>query len=129
VYLDGLKQIGSALRARLSDKPLQVVHPSSCGVYGDQQGRDTDERAPLDWTNSVNAVLASAEQSARSLRSDGISVCILRLGGIYGPGRDVPGRLREATGQIVQRNGDTAVSWIHRDDIVQAIDLAFDRRL
>lgn len=39
------------------------------------------------------------------------------------------GRLRGAAGQIVQRNGDAAVGWIHRDDIVQATDLTFDRRL
>jgi len=53
VYLDGLKQIGSALRAAPARKaPLRVVHLSSCGVYGDQQGRDTDERSSLlDWTN------------------------------------------------------------------------------
>jgi len=105
VYLDEPKQIGSALRARPPGKPLQVVHLSSCGVYGDQQGHDTDERASLGWTNSVNSVMASAEQSVRSLRSDGISVCILRLEGIYGPGRDVPGAAAWS------RRSDRAAEW------------------
>ncbi|QEY32659.1 NAD-dependent epimerase/dehydratase family protein [Synechococcus sp. RSCCF101] len=129
VFLDGLQQIRAALASRPASQPLQLVYLSSSAVYGDRRGQSTDEHAPLDWTHPLNAVLAAAEQSVRSLRSEAVRVCVLRLGAIYGPGRDVPGQIRGAAGQVVLRNGDAVGGWIHRDDIVQAVDLAFDRGL
>ena len=128
-FLGGLATIVEALDQRRRTAPLQVVHLSSCGVYGNRGGALTDEDAPLDRRHPVNDVLARAEELIASVRSDQIQVCVLRLGGIYGPGRDIPAMLRSAAGQVVQRNGANIPCWIHRDDIERGVSFAFDRGL
>ena len=128
-FLGGLQQLINALRRRPVSTPLQLVHLSSCGVYGNRQGALTNEDDPTDSKHPVNAVLMQAEQMIASLRSDSIKVCILRLGGIYGPERDIPAMLLSAAGGLVQRNGLNVPCWIHRDDIVHGINFAFDQGL
>ena len=128
-FLGGLTQLSERLSQRRSSSPLQVVYLSSCGVYGDRNGMETHEDAPLDRKNPINQVLVQAEDQIRSVQSDSIKVCILRLGGIYGPGRDIAAMLKSAAGQVIPRNGSTVPCWIHKDDIVRGINLAFDQGL
>ncbi|MCT0214074.1 MULTISPECIES: NAD-dependent epimerase/dehydratase family protein [unclassified Synechococcus] len=128
-FLGGIQCLIDALERRSINTPLQLVHLSSCGVYGNRGGALTDEAAPLDTQHPVNEVLSKAEEMIQSLRSDQIKVCILRLGGIYGPGRDIPAMLLSAAGGVVQRNGQNVPCWIHRDDIVSGVSFAFDHNL
>ncbi|MCX5932682.1 MAG: NAD-dependent epimerase/dehydratase family protein [Cyanobacteria bacterium] len=128
-FLGGIQVLLDALGRRPSDAPLQLVHLSSCGVYGNRRGALTDESDPLDSFHPVNEVLARAEEIIQSVRSENINVCILRLGGIYGPGRDIPGMLLSAAGGLVQRNGRNVPCWIHLDDIVRGVSFAFERNL
>ncbi len=128
-FLGGLQQLINALNQRPASTPLQLVYLSSCGVYGNRQGALTSENDPTDTKHPVNAVLAQAEQMITSIRSDSIRVCVLRLGGIYGPGRDIPSMLLRAAGGLVQRNGLNVPCWIHRDDIVRGVNFAFERSL
>ncbi len=51
-------------------------------------------------------------------------VCILRLGGIYGPGRELVRMFGGLAGMILPGRGERFINWIHRDDIVGAIELA-----
>lgn len=94
-------------------------------MCGDRQGALTSEESPTDSTNRVNEVLVQAERVIQSLRSDLVKVCVLRLGGIYGPGRDTPGLLLSAPGNLVQRNGLNIPSWVHLDDVVREVSFAF----
>ena len=128
-FLGGLQILAEALQQRPRQTPLQLVHLSSCGVYGNQQGALTDETVRPDSRHPVNGVLAMAEDLVQSLRSESVNVCILRLGGIYGPGRDIPAMLLSAAGGVVQRNGQNVPCWIHRDDIVSGVSFAFDHQL
>jgi nucleoside-diphosphate-sugar epimerase len=128
-FLGGLQMLADAIQQRPRETPLQLVHLSSCGVYGNRHGALTDESVRLDSLHPVNGVLAMAEDMIQSLRSESINVCILRLGGIYGPGRDIPAMLLSAAGGVVQRNGQNVPCWIHLDDIVRGVSFAFDHNL
>jgi nucleoside-diphosphate-sugar epimerase len=128
-FLGGMQRLVETLDRRLSNSPLQIVHLSSCGVYGNRHGALTNETAPIVDNHPVNQVLLQSEEMMGSIRSDNVKVCVLRLGGIYGPGRDIPSMLLSAAGGLVQRNGLNVPCWIHRDDIVQCVRFAFDRGL
>lgn len=128
-FLGGLQRLVETLDRRPRNTPLQIVHLSSCGVYGNRHGALTNETAPISDIHPVNQVLLQAEEMMGSIRSDKIKVCVLRLGGIYGPGRDIPSMLLSAAGGLVQRNGQNVPCWIHRDDIVRGVCFAFDQGL
>ncbi len=128
-FLGGLQRLVETLDRRPRNTPLQIVHLSSCGVYGNRHGALTNETAPISDMHPVNQVLLQAEEMMGSIRSDKIKVCVLRLGGIYGPGRDIPSMLLSAAGGLVQRNGQNVPCWIHRDDIVRGVCFAFDQGL
>ena len=128
-FLGGLQILIDSLHQRPREIPLQLVYLSSCGVYGNRRGAITSESDPLDALHPVNEVLANAEEMIQSVRSDSINVCVLRLGGIYGPGRDIPAMLLSAAGGVVQRNGQNVPCWIHLDDIVRGVSFAFEHNL
>ena len=56
-------------------------------------------------------------------------VCILRLGGIYGPGRELVKIFSRWEGQTRPGNGDDVTNWIHLDDIVGALEFAKNKQL
>ena len=129
VYSRGIEALCQGIANRRTSRPLQVIHLSSCGLYGDRNGALTSEQMGLDLNHPVNALLAGAEQQLQSLRSESINVCTLRLGGIYGPDREIPEWLVAAAGQCVERNGDHVPCWVHVDDVVQAVNLAAEQKL
>ena len=129
VYGQAVPALVDALRQRQGPKPLHVTYLSSAGVYGDQSGAICTELTPPDCSNAANALLASAESSVLSLNNASTQACVLRLGGIYGPGQDIPSYIRSAAGQSVRKNGNHINAWVHLQDIVRGIDFAFGRRL
>ena len=129
VYGESVPALVDALKHRRSRKPLHVCYLSSAGVYGDQGGNMCNELTPVDRTNSTNVLLAEAETAVLSLNDASTPTCVLRLGGIYGPGKNIPSFIRSAAGQLVPKNGNHINAWIHLQDIVRGIDFAFSRRL
>ena len=94
---------------------------SSTAVYGDAGGGWIDERTTPEPGGFSGRIIREAEELLHSrLRGTGITPVVLRLGGIYGPGR---------TRLIDQVRGGTAVipaasrftNRIHRDDAAAAI--------
>jgi nucleoside-diphosphate-sugar epimerase len=88
-----------------------------------------DESTPTDRSNTANALLADAEEAVLSLNGFGTPTCVLRLGGIYGPNKDIASFIRSASGHMVPKNGSHINAWVHLQDIVQGIDFAFQHRL
>ena len=82
-----------------------------------------------DLSNTTNALLVQAETAVLGLNNPLIQTCVLRLGGIYGPGKDIPSFIRSASGQPVPKNGNHINAWVHLDDIVRGVDFALQRRL
>lgn len=75
-------------RALAAERPWKIVYISTSGVYGDCRGALVDEDAPLHPLTDRARRRVDAEERLRSLQAaSGIPVVILRVPGIYGPGR------------------------------------------
>lgn len=102
----------------------QLIYTSSCSVYGEQNGALVDEETSLAPTNSSGEILRETEQVLLSASSENLRVCILRLGGIYGPGRELVKIYQRLAGTTRPGSGKEPANWIHIDDIVAAIEFA-----
>ena len=107
----------------------QVIYTGSYAVYGDRGGAWVDESSPVAPANSNGQILAQTEQVLLSASRDNLNVCILRLGGIYGPGRELVKIFGRVAGKILPGDGSDTTNWIHLDDIVATIEFARSNRL
>lgn len=121
-YLETAKTLVTAL-AR-TPNVQQVIYTGSYAVYGDRQGAWVDETSAIAPVNRNGEILADTEQVLLSAGSDRLKVCVFRLGGIYGPGRELGKIFRRAAGTTRPGNGTDAANWVHLDDIVGAIEFA-----
>lgn len=104
-----------------------IVYLSTIGVYGDHQGALIDEDAELRPASTRNQQRVIVERAWLALgQAAGKSVHVLRLSGIYGPGRNQLLKLRQGVAHRVIREGQV-FNRIHVDDIATAIDAAFQR--
>jgi nucleoside-diphosphate-sugar epimerase len=110
--------------ARLPAPPARILYLSTTGVYGDADGALVDEESPTRpgterAVRRVDAELALQGWCARN----GVGWTILRVPGIYGPGRLPLERLRRREPMI--RHSEAGYSSrIHVDDLVAACLLA-----
>ncbi len=97
-------------------RPDQVLYVSSTAVYGDQGG-PVGEATPTSPATATARVLLEAEELLHSRRPDAI---VLRLSGIYGPGRT---RLIDqvTSGKARVPSSSQYTNRIHRDDAAAAI--------
>lgn len=110
--------------ARLPAPPARVVYLSTTGVYGDAGGAVVTEDSPLSpgTERAVRRVDAEGAVRAWATRA-GVAWTILRVPGIYGPGRLPVERLRR--GEPMIRHSEAGYSSrIHVDDLVSACMLA-----
>jgi len=132
VQVDGLRAAldavhGANRQAAREDARLKLVFISTTGVYSQGDGSWINENSPCEpQTESGRACLA-AEEVLRShpLGARGI---ILRLAGIYGPGR-LPRRDLLQQGKPVPADGDSYLNLIHVDDAASIILAAFARAI
>lgn len=97
----------------------RTVFVSSTSVYADSDGGPVDESTPPDASRERAAVLLEAERAA--LAGAG-SAMVLRLAGLYGPGRHALKRYaqsRPSAGQVMNR--------VHVEDAASAIAALFER--
>ncbi|EAZ91438.1 SDR family oxidoreductase [Crocosphaera chwakensis] len=119
-YLPTAKNLVTALTSNSTVK--QVIYLSSGSVYGDKKGEWVDENSSLYTESDYNKVLVEAEKIVLELNRDDINVCLLRLGGIYGPKRELDKRIGRMAGKILPGDGSNYVAWIHLDDVVSAVE-------
>jgi nucleoside-diphosphate-sugar epimerase len=115
-YVDGLRGLLQAVE-QSGTMPRRIVFLSSTGVYGQTDGSWVDEASPTEPTDFRGRRLLEAE---RLLAAATLPATIVRLAGIYGPGRTrLLDRLRrgEATCAAAPRYANR----IHRDDGAGAI--------
>jgi len=106
-----------------------LCYYSTVGVYGDFGGAWIDESAPLVPRNMRSDLRVLAEQEWRAYAAArGVPLCILRLAGIYGPGRSAFDKLRDGTARRVIKPGQV-FNRIHVADIGRVTALAAQRRL
>ena len=126
-YLKTAENIVSALKQNPTVK--QLIYTASYSVYGNKNGDWVNEETPTAPNNPNNEILNKAEQILLSASSKKLRVCILRLGGIYGEGRELVKIFSRAFGKTRPGNGEDTTNWIHLDDIVGAIEFARQQQL
>lgn len=112
------------LLAVLDPPPEQLVYISTSGVYGNRDGAEVDESTPVNPETDRAKRRVSAERLAGDYGAgNNCAVVILRVPGIYGPGRLGVERIRE--GAPVLREPDTGPgNRIHVDDLVACCEAA-----
>ena len=125
-YLKTAQTLVSLLQHIQSVK--QLIYTGSYAVYGDRNGVWVDEETPLAPANSNAQILRKTEDVLLSASSENLRVCIFRLGGIYGPGRELL-KIFSRYSATTRPGGEDITNWIHLDDIVGAIEFARQRRL
>lgn len=102
----------------------QIIYTSSFSVYGDHQGQWVTETDLIQPATDNTKTLADTEQTLLAAATPTCPVCVLRLGGIYGPNRELDKIYSRAAGSTRPGTGKEGSNWIHLDDIVGAIDFA-----
>lgn len=129
VFSKGIKNLIQALKICPRHRPLHITYISTVGVFGDQGGQEVGEGSPLDRSHPINRLLIEAEQQLLDLQGPNWSVCVLRLGGIYGPGRDMVSLVQRAAGRQISRDGDHIPAWTHLEDISRGVEFAWSHDL
>ncbi len=121
-----LRACGDAfMRAR---RLRSIVYLSTVGVYGDRGGDWVDEATPPSPKSARGRERLAAERAWQDLGArSGIAVAILRLAGIYGPGRNALLQIARGGARRIVKPGQI-FNRIHVGDIAQAIDAAFTRK-
>ena len=102
----------------------RIVYYSTIGVYGDHGGAWVDETSET-RTRTARGLARLAEEGRwrQAGGALGVATHILRLPGIYGPGRNALIKLREGDGRRIVKPGHVS-SRAHVDDIAEMTRLA-----
>ena len=99
--------------------PIKVVLISTTAVYGDCKGKWITETQPTSPQTARGQRRLDAEIALREWSSKtGVPIVILRVGGIYGPGRLPIGRIKKGL-PILNEAESPFTNRIHQDDLAQ----------
>lgn len=122
VYVAGLKHVLESVARRVE----RIVYISSVSVYGQSDGEWIDEDSPTDPVHEGGRICLDAERAlwefvdglpaGRSPRVD-----VLRLAGIYGPGRLLRRVEAVRSGEPIASEPDGWLNLIHVADAVRAV--------
>ena len=114
---EGQDPVLTHLGSQLRERPLiWVGYLSTTGVYGDRRGAWVSEEDPADPGQPRSERRHACEQA---WLDSGLPVQILRLPGIYGPGRSVLNSLQTGKARRILK-ADQVFCRIHVDDIAGA---------
>lgn len=117
VYVDALRHLLQALQ-RQGQAPRRVFYTSSTAVYAQADGEWVDETSPTAPTHFTGKCLLEGE---RLLLEGPFPATVLRLGGIYGPGRtSLIERIRQGRA-FCSAGPPRYTNRIHRDDCAGAL--------
>jgi nucleoside-diphosphate-sugar epimerase len=123
LYVDGLRNVLAALPPQTP----RVIYISSTGVYAQHDGGWVDETALTEPTRDGGIASLAAEQVlAADVR--GPNSIVLRIAGLYGPGR-VPRRDDLLAGRAVADPGSGWLNLVHVEDAARVVVAAADATL
>ena len=112
------------LLAMLAPAPRRLVYISTTGVYGDCGGERVTEERPVNPQSGRARLRVAAEQAAGGwCEHHGVSLVILRVPGIYGPGRLGIERIQTGGANIRESDANPG-NRIHVDDLVRCCEAA-----
>jgi nucleoside-diphosphate-sugar epimerase len=113
IYVEGPSRIADTLTW---NGPRRIWFLGSTGVYGGGDGEWVDEETPPDPAHRAGEVQLEAENALRNAADE---TCVLRLSGLYGPGRTR--LIRQALRMRPYLKPDIWSNQIHRDDVAGAV--------
>jgi nucleoside-diphosphate-sugar epimerase len=117
VYLEGTRRILEALR---ENPPMRYLFTSSTSVYGQTDGEWVNEESETHPQAETSKVLVETE-SEISKAGPWLRNIIVRLGGIYGPGRGYAFKQFVAGNAVMRGDGGSYMNLIHVEDAAAAI--------
>lgn len=115
VYVDGLRNVLDALPRSVG----RFIYISSTSVYGQNDGSWVDEASPCEPAGANGQVCLDAERLLQS-HSLGKRATVLRLAGIYGPGR-IPRASALRAGEPIPAPPEGWLNLIHVDDAAAVV--------
>jgi nucleoside-diphosphate-sugar epimerase len=120
-YLKNSQKIAQAATTALNLK--QIIYTSSTSVYGPGDGETVTEVSPLKGPQ----VLIDTEKTLLAIPD--ITVCVLRLGEIIGPGRALEDKLKNQGTKPFPGTGENPVNLSPLNEIVETVQKAIDLKL
>jgi len=114
IFIRGWENLWSALK----NEPQRTLLVSSTAVYGEDKGAFVSEETEPDPVRFNGRLLLEMERLAGSCTKH---LVVVRISGIYGPGRDRLIRLAVSDGLEVQQFPPEYTNRIHRDDAAEAL--------
>jgi nucleoside-diphosphate-sugar epimerase/8-oxo-dGTP pyrophosphatase MutT (NUDIX family) len=110
VYLNGAKHLNALLVPKL------LAYTGSTSVFTQTDGSSVNEESPATPTSETGQLLLETEQYV--LAFGGL---VIRLGGIYGPGRSVLLRKFLDGSAVIEGDGNRWINQIHHQDAANAM--------
>ena len=125
VYVEGLRNVLTQIRGRCG----RLIYVSSTSVYGQSSGESVDETSATDPVEENGRICVDAESALRQSFGPPINnrAIVLRLAGIYGPGRLLARIDQLKQGEPLTGNPAAWLNLIHVDDAVLAVIAADER--
>ncbi len=119
-YVDRLRAVLDATDR--PGPPPRLLFAGSTAVYAAEDGCPVDEDTPTDpSTDAALPFNGRILREAERLLHGRPEACALRIGGIYGPGRDMLLRRLSTSGATVQREPPLWTNRMHIDDVARAV--------
>ncbi len=118
VYVAGLANVLSAVAGKSS----RLIHISSTSVYGQHNGESVNESSVCEPNSEGGQICLEAENLVRDSE---LEWNILRLAGIYGPGRLLRRVEQIKSGEPIAGRPDAFLNLIHVEDAVSVVDACF----
>ncbi|WP_319421506.1 NAD-dependent epimerase/dehydratase family protein [Pleurocapsa sp. FMAR1] len=126
-YLKTAKNVVTALKT--NDSVKQLIYTSSYGILSNQNGDTVDEAISVNPATEIGQILHQTEKVLFSASEKKLNICIFRLSGIYGTGRELIKIFKGRAGTTRPGEGKDYTNWIHVDDIARAIAFAQQQQL
>ena len=125
VYLDGNRN----LRAWLADSAVKkFVYTSSTSVYAQNDGSIVTETSPVAPEADTSRVLVETEKLLlEAVAERKFPAVILRVAGIYGPGRGYAFKQFLRGDARIEGDGLRVLNMVHRDDLIGIVIAALER--
>src|SRR5262245_17570283 len=124
VYLNGTRNLLEWLSPA---PPKKFVYTSSTSVYGQTDGSLVAETSPTEPVAETACVLLETENLLFKAASANFPAVILRVAGIYGPGRGYWFKQFLRGEAKINGEGQRYLNMVHRDDVVGAIIAALEK--
>lgn len=119
VYVDGLTNV----LVRIAPWVERFLYVSSTSVYGQDAGEWIDETSPCSPATEDGRICLAAEETIWSfLSKESNAATVVRLAGLYGPGRLLRRIDSLRSREPIQANPEAFLNLIHVDDAARIID-------